>query len=287
MKWTELEIESPDRLTEALSNYLMEQGAEGVWEEGSFPSYVRAYFLPEAAEAVQVGLDVYINELKQLYPRTGAVHYRTRTVKREAWADKWKEYFQPQALGKNFYLVPKWKREEAIPSDLLPIVLDPGMAFGTGLHESTRLCVGLMEGVLKQPVTRLLDAGTGSGILAIVASKLGVSEICAIDIDPIAVEVAEENCQDNGCDGISFSVGTVEQVAGPFDVLVANILLEAHLQSVATYAERLRPGGALILSGLLCTQRDVILRALNDNGFSELHFEEQGEWLACLAYKPN
>lgn len=103
MKWTELRIESPDRLREAISNYLVEQGAEGVWEEGTFPVMLRAYFAPEQAEAVQTSLTVYLESLRELYPRTQRVHVSSQTVVREEWAEKWKEFFQPQALGERFF----------------------------------------------------------------------------------------------------------------------------------------------------------------------------------------
>ncbi|MEZ4749627.1 MAG: 50S ribosomal protein L11 methyltransferase [Bdellovibrionota bacterium] len=237
MKWTELKIESPDRLREAISNYLMEQGAEGVWEEGSFPVMLRAYFPPEQAEAVQTSLAVYLDSLRELYPRTQRVHVSSQTVVREEWAEKWKEFFKPQALGEKFFLIPKWRRHEGLAADRMPIVLDPGMAFGTGLHESTRLCVELLERLLKGESARVLDAGTGSGILAIVAHKLGAGTVTAVDVDPVAVEVAEENCADNDCPGIKFDVCSADKVNGEFDVIVANILLEAHMQSLNAYRE--------------------------------------------------
>ncbi|MCB0419278.1 MAG: 50S ribosomal protein L11 methyltransferase, partial [Bdellovibrionales bacterium] len=207
-----------------------------------------------------------------------------QTVVREEWAEKWKEFFQPQALGEQFFLIPKWRRQEGLAADRIPIVLDPGMAFGTGLHESTRLCVELLETVVNAAEPpRVLDAGTGSGILAIVAYKLGARAITAVDVDPVAVEVAKENCAENNCPGIDFKVCSADHVTGEFDIIVANILLEAHLQSLRAYRERLRTGGKLILSGLLVSQRETIRAALLANGFLTVTFLEQGEWLSCLA----
>lgn len=184
------------------------------------------------------------------------------------WATRWKEHFPVLQLTDTLWVVPSWRVDEPLRDDAVPIFLDPGMAFGTGQHETTELCARLLAETLTGLDTvslaqaRLLDVGTGSGILAIGAARLGVQRILGIDSDPTAVEVARHNVQRNDVfEAVHISSQPVEDVGGPFEIVVANILTHILIPMAEALARLAAPGGTLILSGLLATQADEVQKA--------------------------
>lgn len=207
----------------------------------------------------------------------------------EDWASSWKAHFKPFEIGQGLLITPSWEDYENEQKRAV-IILDPGMAFGTGGHETTRLCLECLETLLA-PIPpeidqlQILDLGTGSGILAIAAAKLGAPKIDAVDIDPQAVAIAVENCSMNGVeDQVCCSATPLEQLGGDYNIILANILAEELVRLAPAIVSRLKPGGSLILSGILAEREELVRE-----GFAPfpLVFEASlaaGEW-RCLHYR--
>ncbi len=282
MSWFELKIVVATGFREAVTNFVWENGAEGVTEMEEL-GQVLSYFPEEKMSAVTAALNVYAAELAQIFPGQKTFSFTSEKMQRTDWADAWKKYCFPQPLGRTFYLQPTWS-DQPIPPGRTPILMDPGMAFGTGLHASTQMCVQLLEEELEKTSARsirFLDLGTGSGILAIVAYKLGIRRIWAADVDADALTVAKENFERNGCEGIELVHGSLDVCPGPFDLLVANILLATHVDLMASYRTAVKRRGTLILSGLLGVQKEAIKESLDRAEFQPSRLYESGEWMAC------
>jgi ribosomal protein L11 methyltransferase len=197
----------------------------------------------------------------------------------DAWRDGWKAYFKPLRVGERFVVRPSWEPYTAQPEDLV-ITLDPGQAFGTGTHETTQLLLGALSGHVETGA-RVLDVGTGSGILAIGACLLGASHVTAIDMDPLAVSATLENAEANGVsDRIAASDTDVSQVSGRFPLVLANIEARVLVPMAAVLTERVAPGGKLFLSGLL--QPDMERMHAAYAHMRVLKQLEAGDWRALL-----
>ena len=202
----------------------------------------------------------------------------------EDWADSWKQYYKPIKTGKRLVIVPIW--EEYTPEEGETVVLmDPGMAFGTGTHETTRLVMRIMQDLIKGG-ERVLDVGTGSGILSICASKLGAKSCNAYDIDPVAVKVARENAKDDGCDNITVGVSDllkgVDKSEGKYDFCVANIVSDIIIRMMPDIHEYLMDGAPLILSGIIIDRADEVRASVKANGFTIEREEKENDWVAML-----
>ena len=182
------------------------------------------------------------------------------------WAVRWKEYFRPLQLGPTLWVVPSWNHEFHAPADARVITLDPGMAFGTGQHATTALCVELLEAGFADAdarAARLLDVGCGSGILAIAAALLGCPQAVAVDNDPVAVTVAHENIAQNGVgDAVRASGEDLAQIPGRFDWVVANIISPTLIELAVPLVTHTEAGGALVLSGILANQEAEVVAAI-------------------------
>ncbi len=201
------------------------------------------------------------------------------------WTEAWKQYYLPMRAGEHLVISPTWAQPDVKAGDHV-IRLDPGMAFGTGGHPSTRLILALLERYL-QPGDRVLDVGVGSGILAIAARKLGAASVMATDIDPVAVRVAVENVRLNGVgDAVQVEPGSVP-ASGVFDVILANILADvvADLLLHEALAERLAPGGVLLLAGIIDHRRHMVDLALAARGLRLVDSLRDGDWWALVARK--
>ena len=198
----------------------------------------------------------------------------------EDWAEAWKRHYHSLRIGQRIVVSPSWEEPTLGPGDVL-ISLDPGMAFGTGAHPSTRLILRLLEKYLP-PRSVMLDVGTGSGILAIAAVKLGASRVIATDIDPEAVRTAEANARLNSVrDSLSLFVDSVPE-SGKFPLVIANILADviADLLLHQGLAERVTPDGVLLLSGIIHQRREVVDLALRATGLVIVDVATEGDWLA-------
>ncbi len=226
--------------------------------------------------------------LRERLDAMGVIYELTLSgMKEEDWANTWKQYYKPVRIGRRLIVVPTWEEYEPKPDDLV-LKMDPGMAFGSGTHETTRLCATLTETYMK-PGARVLDVGTGSGILAIAASKLGAREVMAYDIDPVAVRVAKENCDGNGCDnvtcGVSDLLAGVDTAGGLYDFVCANIVADIIVRMSGDILRYLKPGGLLAVSGIIDTQSDRVKAALEQGGLTHVLTQSENDWHAMLFVK--
>lgn len=206
-------------------------------------------------------------------------------VKESDWADVWKQYYKPVHIGKNIVIVPAWERYEPAEGEIT-VSMDPGMAFGTGTHETTRLCATFLEKYLK-PTDRVLDVGTGSGILAIIAAKLGARDIDALDIDANAVRAAQRNCEDNGADFIRCRVSDlIASAEGEYDLICANIVADIIIRMAADVARYMKPGALLIVSGIIARQAEDAKAALVNGGLELCDMLEENDWNSFVFKKP-
>lgn len=199
--------------------------------------------------------------------------------------DNWKKYFKPFKIGNNIIIKPSWEEYEEQTEDII-IDIDPGMAFGTGTHETTSLCIEALEEHVKKGDT-VFDIGCGSGILSIVGAKLGATNLVAIDLDPACVRISKENIENNDLsDKVDVRHGDLlEVLEGKADVIVANIIAEAILSISSTVKDYLKDGGIFISSGIILDKRDSVLKSLKDNGFKIEEIKTQGEWVCIISSK--
>lgn len=257
--------------------------------DGEYRMVVKTYLKPgPRGRQIQRQLEEGLWHLRLLYPMPEPM---LRTIQEEDWAHAWKRFYKPLRIGKRVLLVPAWEEPDARPTDLV-VCVEPGMAFGTGMHPTTRLCVATLEEYVS-PGEAVLDIGTGSGVLSIVAAKLGARPVWATDIDPLAIDAAQDNARRNGIslapDALYVQKGSVPAAqAGRFSLIVANILAEILVGLFdAEYGnvpllEPLAPGGHLILSGILEAKAGLVLAAATRHGLEEVERKREGEWLVMV-----
>lgn len=260
---------------------------------GEFRILVKTYIKPgPRGERIRTQIEEGLWFLSRIYP---IPEPQIRWMHEEDWANAWKRFYKPLRVGRRILLKPSWESVDVQPSDIL-VELDPGMAFGTGLHPSTRLCIAALEDTVR-PGDAVLDVGTGSGVLSVVAYKLGATSILATDIDPIAIDVAQENAARNGvpldaAPGMVVRQGSVPgDMQGRFDVVVANILAEvlAKLFDAAygypPLAEPLAQGGLLILAGIIEERAQLVIDAAQRHGCTLVARKQEGDWVALIVRK--
>ena len=208
-------------------------------------------------------------------------------VNEDDWANAWKAYYKPIRIGKHMVIVPAWEHFEPSEGDIV-VRMDPGMAFGTGTHETTRLVIELLEKYVKKG-DRMLDVGTGSGILAICASKLGAESCAAYDIDPVAVRVARENIADSGQKNITCEVSDLLAQAdlsgGKYDIITANIVADIIIRMAPDIGKYMKDGAVLITSGIITERKDEVLLALEENHLKKVEILEDNGWCAIVVTK--
>jgi len=301
--WLEIACDIPADLADIFAEYLGELSGGGVCIENlnvdafshseiALPPIktVKAYFSEaEDIDAILREIELFLDRLAAQTPGTSLPKPIVSTVCSEDWSTSWKVNFKPLRVGRRLMIVPTWEEAPLNPDDIV-LRLDPGMAFGTGGHETTRLCLELLETIMDGMPTLLtpsvLDLGTGSGILAMAAVRLGAGRVCAVDIDPQAIEVARENLAINDLDNqVECSTTPLEKLKGAFDVILANILAEELVRLAPQLIERLAAGGMLVLSGILAEKEELVRTGFS---FNELKYREtrrDGEWVALLYQK--
>ncbi len=288
-----IELESP--LGDALSDYLI--GVHGAAveiavNEGGGPLIIQAFVDKESAGAEEIGsmvsqIDGYGRELADLFSCLPPL-VKAEVVEDQDWAENWKKHFKPFAIVPGLVIAPTWEEYHAAEGERV-IVMDPGMAFGTGHHESTRLCLELLrDSVPAVSGGTLLDIGTGTGILGMAALLFGAGRVTAVDNDPEAVRAAGENIRRNGLSSRMEIAGTdIKEIEAHFDIVVANIVHDVLLQLADELARLTRAGGALILSGLLeGVQSRNLQYCFEQKGFHLVEKRTAGPWSGLLLEKP-
>jgi ribosomal protein L11 methyltransferase len=244
---------------------------------------VTGYFPDTSAVAEQCRiLEAKLERLQRKMGITTAVTYAR--IDEQDWAEAWKEYFWPEKITDRIVVKPTWRDYTTQPDELV-IEIDPGMAFGTGTHPSTALCIRMIEAYL-EPGDCFLDVGTGSGILSIAAAKLGAGRIIGVDNDEVAVSVAEKNLLVNHINKNSYKLfcgNLVDQVSQTVDLLAANILAEVILELLPDVSAVLRKGGLFISSGIVTEKKEIVLSCLAKNQFTTLQVMEKEGWMAIAA----
>jgi len=205
-------------------------------------------------------------------------------IDEQDWAEAWKEYFWPEKITDTIVVKPSWREYPAGPEEII-LEIDPGMAFGTGTHPTTALCIRMVQTHLK-PGDAFLDVGTGSGILMIAAAKLGAGMICGVDNDEVAVTVAEKNLLANHIDSFSLSTGNlVDNVRQTFEIVAVNILAEVILDLLPDLKAVLKENGLLVCSGIITAKKELVLSGLKENGLTVVEVIEKEGWVAIVARK--
>jgi ribosomal protein L11 methyltransferase len=290
MRWVRINIEANSETEDIISGLLIEMGSGGVQAEDIKPDKVRlsAYFPLDDTIGDQVfKLRKLLDNMRELNPDFGDPQILLESLDESDWKESWKSFFKPLPVGERIIIHPSWEKADFSARDVR-IQIDPGMAFGTGSHSTTVLSLQLLERAIKGG-EKVVDVGTGSGILAIASVKLGAKSVLAIDVDMKSVEIAKENSRKNGVsDKIDVICGDlVTVIKGKFDVMVSNILTKILLPMIPYVRAYLNPGGYLILSGIMESEAYEIDSSLKNEGFIILETPLHEEWIAFLAKAPN
>jgi ribosomal protein L11 methyltransferase len=312
MKWTEISILTTNEAVEAISNILHEAGASGVVIEDSgeltkeridqfgeiyalnpsdFPKngvIVKAYlsatsFLAETVEEIKLAIANLVNYDINIGENLVSIS----EVNEEDWATAWKQYYHPVKISERFTIVPTWEEYTPVSTDELIIELDPGMAFGTGTHPTTVMCLQALEKVVKENDS-VVDVGTGSGVLSIGAALLGAKQVHALDLDLVAVTAARENIELNKVENIVevFHGNLLDTVKEPADVVVANILAEIIMTFTDDAFSIVKPGGLFVTSGIIGAKKEDVKQALIASGFEIEEILMMEDWVAIIARRP-
>lgn len=318
MKWKKYTLKTTTEAEDIISNMMMEAGIEGIEIEDKVPlserdkeqmfvdilpdmpeddgvAYISFYLEPEMDQAevldrVRAGL----KEIQTWGLSIGEGTITSSETEDKDWINNWKEYFH-QFYVDDILIKPSWEETKPEDRDKLLIQIDPGTAFGTGMHETTQLCIRQIRKHLTDH-TVLLDVGTGSGILSVISLKLGAEKSKGTDLDPCAVDAVRENLEANAIDPDSFElrIGNiiddqeVQDWAGYecYDIVVANILAEVLVPLTPVILKHLKPGGIYITSGIIDDKEELVVKTVRECGFEVLEVTYQGEWVSVTARKP-
>ena len=254
-----------------------------VLEHKGKAAYVKAYFSEDDnVDEIVKYINEKLNELKSIGVDLGEAKVEVEKMHEEDWANNWKKYYKPTKIGERLVIKPIWEEYEAKEGEVV-VELDPGMSFGTGTHETTRMCVAAIDKYTKED-SEVFDIGTGSGILAIVASKLGAKHVVGVDLDPVAVEAAKENVAYNNIHNIELLEGNLlDVVDGKADVVVANIIAEVICILIPDVKKVLKQNGVFITSGIIHDRRDMVIQKFEEEGFEVIESNKDGEWNCIIA----
>lgn len=311
--WLELAVTCDPEAVEAVSEILSRVAPGGVSVEPGFrltdeglgavadpsqPATVRAYLPARDPRAVREAVATADRALGHL----GAFGLReigelaTTVVHESDWATAWKRHVRVMRIGRRIVIRPTWRRHRRAPDDVV-IAMDPGMAFGTGLHPTTRLCLAgierwaddglLAHGAARDGRARLLDVGCGSGVLAVAAGLLGAGELIGVDTDPLAIEATLANARRNRlARRVRAWQGSVPSGAGPFDLVAANLIASVLITLAPRLRDELRPGGRLLASGIFVDREGDVRSAFVAAGLVIVHREAEGDWVALDVERP-
>ena len=306
MQWAEVSVDTSHEATDLVSEILQELGAAGVviedpallneyirsglWDytdlkesEETEVVRVKAYWaLDEELEGKLQNLSERLASLAQHGIDKGAGAVSWKAVADEDWAETWKEFFHTEKIGARTVIKPTWEEYEAKAGEIV-VELDPGAAFGTGQHATTSLCIRALEDLVRPGMT-VFDVGTGSGVLAIVAAKLGAKRVEAVDFDPVAVRVARENVRQNGAEDVVRTERSdlLKSVAGEADLIIANIIADIIVRLFGEVKGSLVAGGTMLLSGIIEDRLADVVEAAGRHGFSVEKIEQEKGWAAVI-----
>ena len=306
MQWAEVSVDTSHEATDLVSEILQELGAAGVviedpallneyirsglWDytdlkesEETEVVRVKAYWaLDDELEGKLQNLSERLASLAQHGIDKGAGAVSWKAVADEDWAETWKEFFHTEKVGARTVIKPTWEEYEAKAGEIV-VELDPGAAFGTGQHATTSLCIRALEDLVRPGMT-VFDVGTGSGVLAIVAAKLGAKRVEAVDFDPVAVRVARENVRQNGAEGVVHTERSdlLKSVAGEADLIIANIIADIIVRLFGEVKGSLAAGGTMLLSGIIEDRLADVVEAAGQHGFSVEKIEQEKGWAAVV-----
>lgn len=287
LNWLKLTVHHPPIAAEALSGLLFDAGAQGVWEDLPDPLgrlVSRAGFEPSESEKLGRLMPAIIANLSESFELDqGTFEFSLELEERHDWAEKWKEGLKPVLVTSNLALAPTWWPEDDLPEAGNVLRLDPGLAFGSGHHATTFLCLKLLA-EMAPSARRILDVGAGSGILSIAAAALNpAARVTGVDNDPDTIEVAYENAALNKLSDLEFSAGNLDAIEDTFDLIVANITLSPLVELAPAISKKALPGSRLILSGLLDSQVDEAAAVYTALGWGLDRRLGRDEW-AALAF---
>jgi ribosomal protein L11 methyltransferase len=301
--WVEISVEADNEAVEAVSEILgrvaptgtsVEPGFELVDEglgarvDATRPAIVRAYLEATDPEVVERTIDEVTQALShlQVFDLRPIGEVTTRLVDEADWAEEWKRHFPVLRVGRRLVIRPTWRRHRAARDEVV-LALDPGMAFGTGLHPTTRLCLAGLEGLADRGALdgrRLLDVGCGSGILAIAGVRLGAASALGVDTDPIATEATIANARRNRIgDRIRTQVGSLPTGKGPFEIVLANLIASVLVRLAGDLRAELAPGGTLLASGIFADREAEVRDAFEAAGLRVTERLADGDWVALEA----
>jgi ribosomal protein L11 methyltransferase len=288
MNWLVLELLIPVEWAEALSNFLMDRGASGIEEidDGRERKRLKAYFSPGTKKGKLLSIiDRYVLSLKKILPSKLNYRIEDHLLPDQDWGENWKRYFKPVQVTPRILVKPPWRPVRPRKGQKV-IEIIPGMAFGTGTHATTRLCIQELETRLRGKGLSVLDVGTGSGILSIVAAKLGAEKVWAVDPDELSIDITRTNVDQNGVQKqIKIRRGSLGDVPGKFDLVIANIDLRVLRRIRVPLVRHLKTRGFLILSGILEREEMAIRERYSEvKGLQWVGSSRQGEW-ACLTFQ--
>lgn len=311
MKWSEISVQTANEAVEPISNILHEAGASGVVIEDPFEltkerrdQYGEIYQLdphdyPEEGVIVKAYLPINsflgetVEEIKNAISNLlsfnidiGKNEVSISEVNEEEWATAWKKYYHPVKISKRFTIVPTWEEYTPVSSDELIIELDPGMAFGTGTHPTTVMCIQALEHIVTSG-DHIIDVGTGSGVLSIAGAMLGAENITALDLDEVAVRSAKINIKLNKVqDIVEVSQGNLlDNITVQAEVVVANILAEVIVSFTDDVAQVVKPGGHFIASGIIQQKKQAVKEAMISSGFDIVETIQMEDWVAIIGKK--
>jgi len=277
LAYFELTITAPDESRDAIMNKMTEMGSTGFLEKDR---KILAYFEGKAdIDAVCGELSGFRDVLRSsgLDP---VFSFEYSLLPEKDWNENWKKSFSPIDIGENLTIIPSWLKKD---TSRIPVIIDPGMVFGTGYHETSQTCLIIIEKISKEcRKESCLDIGTGSGILAIGAAKLGFRHVTAVDIDPMAIDAAKRNVEGNSLLNVVIKEGDITAVDGSFDLIVANLLSGILVDIAPEIVSRLNPGGKAILSGMLTDQEGDVIKAFEKAGLLLSETVISGKWVTLV-----
>ena len=310
MEWLELNIDTSHAGLDAVTDMLEQQGVTGliIDDEADFQSFLEnnrqywdyvdeelleqkkgvcrvTFYLErnEAAYGTVAAVRIAMSALKKEHPEYAPLLLTMEDAADEDWENNWKQFYKPMEIGSRLLVVPEW--EEAAVPERVKLVLNPGLTFGTGSHATTRLCLQALDTHIHGG-ERVLDIGTGSGILAIAALKLGAAVAEGVDIDPVAVRTAGENAALNGVqDKLTVLVGDLsDKASGKYDIITANIVANAILSLAPAVPGLMAEGATFIASGIIDSRKDEVIAGLEKAGLAVVEVKEKRGW-ECIVCK--